>query len=204
MTEPDSAREAGPLSRKSQAASDLHPFREELLDLAGETIDHGLERAALREPELARVSRPLREIRASFVTLRKGGELRGCIGTVQAHRPLALDVANNAFGAAFRDPRFAPLTRAERTRIDITIEVLTVPEPLVFTTEDELVAQLVPGVDGLVLEAGTRKGTFLPTVWQQLPHPEAFWRHLKQKAGLPPDHFSPTMRVLRYRTEILP
>ncbi|MFB6261308.1 MAG: AmmeMemoRadiSam system protein A [Thiohalorhabdaceae bacterium] len=182
----------------------MRPHAEELLELAETSIDHGLARGAPMEPDLKAVSPALQEQRAAFVTLRRDGELRGCIGSIEAQLPLAQDVAANAFGAAFRDPRFPPLESAERQAIECKIEVLTVPEPLAFTTEAELLGQLVPGRDGLVLEAGRHKGTFLPTVWDQLPDPEAFWHHLKRKAGLLADYFDPAMRVYRYTTEVLP
>jgi hypothetical protein len=186
------------------APDSLRPYAEEVLDLATTSIDHGLARGQPMEPDLVAVSEPLQAQRASFVTLRRAGELRGCIGTLEAHRPLAQDVATNAFGAAFRDPRFPPLDAGEREAITVKIEVLSVPEPLSFTGEADLLAQLVPGEDGLVLEAGRHKGTFLPTVWQQLPDPEQFWAHLKRKAGLPADAAPDGMRVYRYRTEVLP
>ncbi|MEF8793351.1 AmmeMemoRadiSam system protein A [Thiohalorhabdus sp.] len=192
-----------PVAEKSHSDS-LRAHADELLELAETGIDHGLARGQPMEPDLDAVSPRLREQRAAFVTLRRDGDLRGCIGSLEARRPLALDVAINAFGAAFRDPRFPPLEAAERDAVACKIEVLSVPEPLSFTTEAGLLDQLVPGRDGLLLEAGSRKGTFLPTVWDQLPEPEAFWRHLKRKANLPADYFDPAMRVHRYTTEILP
>jgi hypothetical protein len=182
----------------------LRPYAEELVGLAEASIDHGLARGAPLEPDLDDVSAPLQAHRAAFVTLRLAGELRGCIGTLEAHRPLAVDVAHNAFGAAFRDPRFRPLAPNERPGLELKIEVLTLPEPLAFSSEADLLARLEPGVDGLLLEAAGRKGTFLPTVWQQLPDAETFWANLKRKAGLPRDYTGPDLTVYRYRTEVLP
>ena len=138
---------------------------------------------------------------ASFVTLEKTGHLRGCIGSLQAHRPLIADVAANAYASAFRDHRFAKVTAAELDDIEIKISVLSEPQELSFASEAELLAQIEPGRDGLILQDGARRGTFLPQVWQQLPQIAQFWAHLKVKAGLPKDHWSDTVRVWRYTTE---
>lgn len=136
-----------------------------------------------------------------FATSSTRGELRGCIGHLEAVQPLVSDVAENAFAAAFRDPRFQSLTRPELARIAIELSVLTPSQPLSFAPEAELLRMLEPGRDGLILEEGAARGTFLPTVWDSLPEPRTFLRHLKQKAGLRPDHWSDRVRVRRYRTE---
>ena len=185
-------------------APSLHPYRDQLLGLAESVLDAGLSQGRPPDPDPAAYPEPLREERATFVTLRSGGQLRGCIGSVEARRPLVADVSRNAYAAAFEDPRFPPLTREERTAVDIKLEILTPMEPISFETEEELLARLEPGRDGLLLEAGARRGTFLPTVWESLPDPESFWTHLKRKAGLTGDFFSPEMVVWRYRTEVLP
>lgn len=143
----------------------------------------------------------LREQRASFVTLTLGGRLRGCIGSLEAHRPLGEDVAANARSAALRDPRFPPLTAAELDRIGVEVSVLSAPSLLPFGDHAELIAQLRPGVDGLILACDGRRGTFLPQVWEQLPEPETFLAHLKQKAGLPAD--TRTTRCTVWRYEVL-
>jgi len=139
--------------------------------------------------------------RASFVTLEKDGQLRGCIGSLQAHRPLIADVAANAYAAAFRDQRFAPVSADEFAAIEIKISVLSDPEELTFASEADLLAQIRAGQDGLILQDGARRGTFLPQVWEQLPDIDQFWTHLKGKAGLPQDHWSDSVRVWRYTTE---
>ncbi|MGE0717041.1 MAG: AmmeMemoRadiSam system protein B [Alphaproteobacteria bacterium] len=139
--------------------------------------------------------------RATFVTLEQQGRLRGCIGSVVPHRPLAEDVAINAFKAAFGDPRFPKLTEDELARCSLSIAILSTPRPIAFTTEDELVAALQPDKDGVILQDQGKRGLFLPHVWGSLPDPRQFVRHLKQKAGLPPDHWSPTVRAWRYGTE---
>ncbi len=145
----------------------------------------------------------LAEHRATFVTLHKHHQLRGCIGMLEAVRPLAKDIAENAFLAAFRDPRFPPLSDDELGDLDIHLSILTPAEPVAFTSEQDLITQLQPGVDGLILEEGRRRGTFLPSVWEQLPEPEQFLRHLKQKAGLAPDYWSENIKIYRYRTEMI-
>jgi AmmeMemoRadiSam system protein A len=140
----------------------------------------------------------LREHRASFVTLKLDGELRGCIGSLQAHRSLAEDIAHNAQAAAFKDPRFGPLSREEFARVIVEVSVLSPPKRLHFANHAELLRSLNPGLDGLILECGGRRGTFLPQVWEQLPDPEQFLAHLKNKAGLPTTTPSEQCRILRY------
>lgn len=176
-------------------------LQRQLLDLAEASLRHGLDYGRPPEPDTARLPSPLREPGASFVTLKSHGELRGCIGSLSAHRPLALDVTHNAYAAAFSDPRFPPLREHELEGLEIHISILGPAEPVTFTSEAALLAQLRPGIDGLVLEEGLRRGTFLPSVWEQLPRPELFLRHLKQKAGLPADYWSETLQVSRYTTE---
>lgn len=139
--------------------------------------------------------------RSCFVTLLRERALRGCIGSLEPRRPLAEDVVANAHGAAFRDPRFAPVTAAELPRITVQLSVLSPQQIFAVASEAELLAQLEPCIDGLTLEDGDRRATFLPKVWEQLPDPAAFLHHLKAKAGLPPDHWSRTLRFWRYRAE---
>ncbi len=135
---------------------------------------------------------------ATFVTLTRHGELRGCIGTLVAERPLREDVTANARAAAFRDPRFAPLTPREYPGIEVEVSLLSPLQPLTFRSETELLAQLRPGVDGLVFEHGRMRGTFLPQVWEQLPEPQDFLAHLKRKAGLPADFWAHDVKVSCY------
>lgn len=138
---------------------------------------------------------------ASFVTLKHAGKLRGCIGSLEAHRPLLQDVKNNAQAAALRDPRFTPLTLAELADTQIEVSILTPPEPLTFTNEAHACAQLRPGIDGVLLEYGPYRGTFLPQVWEQLPTSAEFMRQLKQKAGLPPDFWADDLKLYRYHVQ---
>lgn len=146
----------------------------------------------------------LRVIRATFVTLEVHHELRGCIGTLEARRPLIQDVAHNAGAAAFEDPRFAPVTQAEAGVLAIHISILSPMEAVAFTDEADLLGQVRPGIDGLVLEDRGKRGTFLPTVWEKVRDPARFLAHLKAKAGLPADHWSPSLRVWRYTVESVP
>ena len=135
---------------------------------------------------------------ASVVTLMPRGQLRGCIGSLSAERPLRLDVEHNARAAAFRDPRFAPLSRGEYREIRVEVSLLSRLEPIAFESESHALGQLRPGVDGVLLEYGGRRGTFLPQVWEQLPEPDAFLAQLKHKAGLPPGFWVPDVKLSRY------
>jgi AmmeMemoRadiSam system protein A len=172
-----------------------------LLRIARAAIFQGLAGAKEDAPLLAEVPVELMEERASFVTLQLDGRLRGCIGSLEACRPLAGDVEENARAAAFKDPRFPPLTRKEFDAVDIHISVLSAPAAISFSSETDLVAKIRPGIDGLILEEGYRRGTFLPSVWEQLPDARLFLAHLKMKAGLPESYWSDTIRVFRYTAE---
>jgi AmmeMemoRadiSam system protein A len=135
---------------------------------------------------------------AAFVTLTTGGELRGCIGSLEARRALGEDVRANAIAAAFRDPRFPPLEPDEFDVVAIEVSVLSPPQPLAFANEDEALAQLVPHADGIIFEYGYHRSTFLPQVWEKIPAPREFLANLKYKAGLPPDFWDATVRLARY------
>jgi AmmeMemoRadiSam system protein A len=143
----------------------------------------------------------LRKPGAAFVTLDIRGRLRGCVGSLSASAPLVQDVARNAFAAAFQDYRFSPLTGEELPQLGLHISLLTPPLPFEVNTRDELIRTLRPGVDGLLLEDPPFRSTFLPQVWESLPDPEDFLSELFLKAGLPPDHWSPSLRFRRYRVE---
>jgi hypothetical protein len=175
-----------------------------LLETAGRSIETGLETGAPLQIEVGHYAPALQGHRASFVTLHIKDSLRGCIGSLEARRPLIEDVADNAFAAAFRDPRFQPLTRSEYGLLNIHISVLTPPEPMIFANEQDLMTQIRPRVDGLILQAAGRRGTFLPSVWESLPDTLSFLRQLKRKAGLPEDYWSDELRVWRYTTTSIP
>lgn len=138
---------------------------------------------------------------ASFVTLTQNGQLRGCIGSLQAHRTLLVDVQANAWAAAQQDPRFPPLQPQELIHTRVEVSLLTPAEPMVFSDENDALAQMQPGVDGIILIAGTHRSTFLPQVWEQLPEPRVFLAHLKQKARLAADFWSADVQLLRYRVK---
>ena len=179
--------------------------KQTLHQLALDSIQYTLDncRDAHFESTLSIIDYPdaLQENRATFVTLNIDHDLRGCIGTLEAHQPLVIDVVQNARSAAFHDPRFNPLSKTEFEQLEIHISVLSVPEPLLFDSEEDLLEKIRPGIDGLILTAGNHRGTFLPSVWESLATTEEFWSHLKNKAGLPANYWDNNMRVDRYTTE---
>ncbi len=175
--------------------------RRVLLGLAANSIRHGLEHGRPRPVDSREFSEALREPRASFVTLKLNLELRGCIGSLTPSRTLVEDVCHNAHAAAFSDKRFSPVTADEAARLAISISVLSPAESLSVTSEAELLSALRPGIDGLVIEEGRRRGTFLPAVWESLPEPSDFVRQLKIKAGFGADYWSDQIRCQRYSVE---
>lgn len=178
--------------------------RATLLDVARYSIAHGIEygRALVVEP--AQYPSGLRPVRATFVTLQRHGQLRGCVGVLEASQPLVRDVTIHAYAAAFEDHRFAPVTAPELAELDIHVSVLSPPAPLPVNSQAELFGALRPGVDGLILRYRGRRATFLPAVWEHLPKAQDFVTHLKQKAGLARDFWSTELRFERYTTESFP
>lgn len=140
----------------------------------------------------------LQEKGATFVTLTENHELRGCIGTLEARRPLLVDVKANAFAAAFRDPRFSPLTADELNLIEVEVSLLSAMQPMRFSSEQDVLSQLQSGIDGVVFEFGAYRSTFLPQVWDQLPEPSVFMAHLKHKAGLHTGFWDNEIKLYRY------
>jgi uncharacterized protein len=183
--------------------STFQAFRSELLDLGLNSIRHGIQSGQVLPVDTATFDPALKVHRASFVTLLKNGDLRGCIGSLRATRPLALDIVRNAYAAAFHDPRFEKVSATEFHALHIHISILSEPEALTFSSESELVDQLRPGIDGLIIEDRNRRGTFLPSVWESIPEPRNFLNQLKRKAGLPENHWSEHIRVARYSTEVI-
>jgi len=140
----------------------------------------------------------LTEKQASFVTLHTHGELRGCIGTLEAYRPLAEDIFANAYSAAFRDPRFPELESSELSDLDVEVSILSTPEYISgCLSKNDLLDTLEPYVDGLVISDGVNKATFLPSVWEQMPDKEMFVNHLMRKAGI--GYWSDKIRCQRYK-----
>lgn len=172
-----------------------------LKSIARESIKTGLTQGRPLKVDLDKLDQELREPGAVFVTLNLRGQLRGCIGSLQSYRPLAEDVAENAFAAAFRDYRFSPLTAKEFPDIDIHISLLSKPAPLPVESEDDLLKKLRPGEDGLILQDGPYRSTFLPQVWESLSDPKEFVAELKRKAGLDRDYWSDTISFDRYTVE---
>ena len=165
-------------------------------------IARGAISAALGQPLGAWEEAPwLHEHGASFVTLTQRGELRGCIGTLEAHRPLLEDVTANALAAAFRDPRFPPLQASEFPYTRVEVSLLSPAEEIRFESEQDALEQLRPEVDGVIFEYGYYRSTFLPQVWEQLPDPETFLAQLKRKAGLSASFWSEGVRLSRYTVE---
>tara|TARA_R110001592_G_scaffold113322_1_gene312366 strand:+ start:11811 stop:12365 length:555 start_codon:yes stop_codon:yes gene_type:complete len=175
--------------------------RKQLLDMAKKSIKYGLENNARLTIKPEEFDSVLREKKATFVTLHLNGALRGCIGSLSAHQSLIEDLSSNAYSAAFRDSRFPPLKESEFEQLRYNISILSQASPIPFTSEKELIAQLRPHVDGLMLTEGMNAGTFLPSVWEQLPDRELFLRHLKHKAGLNQDYWSDSITVERYEVD---
>ena len=172
-----------------------------LLHVAAASIEHGL---ATGRPLAVDVKEYAGEIAAKgacFVTLKRDGKLRGCIGSSGARRPLVTDAAENAFAAAFRDRRFQPLKRDDLQGLDLSVSVLSAAVPMKFADQADFMAQLRPKVDGLIIEDGGKRALFLPSVWESLPKPGTFLAHLKMKAGMKPEHWSKNFKAWRFIAE---
>ncbi|MFZ3080589.1 MAG: AmmeMemoRadiSam system protein A [Bellilinea sp.] len=176
--------------------------KRELLKLAREALEMGVRGQSIAPLDVNSLLPILREQGASFVTLTKNGQLRGCIGTLEARLPLAEDVREHAIAAGLDDYRFPPVSPRELDEIEIEISRLTTPQPLEYTSPEELLRALRPGIDGVVLRDRFRRATFLPQVWEQLPEPESFLDHLCQKMGAPRDYWRCNpLRVEIYQVE---
>ena len=171
-----------------------------LLDIARQSISHGLETGRALSIDTARLSKNLQVDSAVFTTLTRGGELRGCVGSMQAVDPLAQAVAKSAFNAAFRDRRFGRVESAELDQLRIEISVLSTLDPIDVDSRQALLDALKPGEDGLLMEDSGYRSTFLPKVWEKIPSSSQFLDELMQKAGLPSGHWSDTIRFYRYHT----
>ncbi len=194
FTEPETAADT------DSGRASLHQHAAQLLSIARSAIEKRLKSGGPSEMP-GDLPPALLAAGATFVTLMHHGELRGCIGSTTAWRPLAADVAENALRAAFEDPRFPPMTEDEWTDTDLSISVLTAPQLIIAADEADLVAKLRPHADGLIIEDGQYRALFLPAVWKVLPEPRDFLAQLKRKAGLAPTHWSPNLRAYRFATE---
>lgn len=173
----------------------------ELIALARECIDESLRLRTL-SPLPKRDYRPaLRQARSAFVTLRTREQLRGCCGSIEATRPLAEEVWQDAWASAFRDPRFPPLSAVEWPTVHVHLSVLEPPRSLIVSSEEELIARLRPGIDGLVVEWNGARATFLPSVWEHIDSPHEFVRQLKAKAGWRADFWAADLRTSIYGVE---
>ena len=172
-----------------------------LLRLAAASISHGLTWGKPIGIDTAAFAADVAADGACFVTLKRAGRLRGCVGSTRAHRPLIEDVAANAFAAAFGDRRFPELKPSERQGLALSVTVLGPPQPIAFTSEAALRAELRPRLDGLIIECDGRSAVFLPQVWEALPAPRLFLDELKAKAGLPPDRWSFGFKAWRFVAE---
>jgi len=182
----------------AQTRALLEAHGDVLLQIAKSSIEHGLQHSSPIDLALDTLPPELAEVGACFVTLHKNGRLRGCIGSPEAWRPLATDVAQNAYRSAFQDPRFAPLAATETAALDVHISVLSPSHPMTVRDEADLLSQLRPKEDGLIIEDQGRRALFLPSVWQQLPEPKQFVAHLKAKAGLGKTHWSDSFRAWHF------
>jgi AmmeMemoRadiSam system protein A len=184
----------GPLPFLRKNTMPIDPLGRALLIIARNAICKQLgqeARTIMPHPALAQPA-------ATFVTLMKNHQLRGCIGSLEAYRPLSTDVAENAYAAAFRDSRFAPLNENELAQTRIEVSLLRPAEALEFIDESDAIRQLCPGIDGLILTHGTRRATFLPQVWESLPDPQQFMEQLKLKAGLTANYWDEKITLARY------
>ena len=176
----------------------LDQYGRQLLDLAAASIRNGLDCGRPLRPAEEDFPAALWRPGASFVTIKKNNRLRGCIGSLTAQRPLARDVAENAFACAFRDPRFAALEAGEWDEVSLSVTILSPSQPMEFESEADLLGQLRPAIDGLIIEDGRHRALFLPAVWESLPEKKDFLAHLKAKAGLAGDHWSDTFTARRF------
>ena len=145
----------------------------------------------------------LKDDGAVFVTLKNEHDLRGCIGSLVAHRTLYDDITHNAVSAGFSDPRFESLTKDELSYLTLEVSVLSKPELLEYKDYDDLLHKVKPNIDGLILKHGVFNGTFLPQVWEQLPTPKLFLEHLSMKAGSYPSIFEEHPTIYRYSVDAI-
>lgn len=173
-----------------------------LLHLAREAMQSGVMGNELPALDPSLITSNLKEAGASFVTLTINGELRGCIGTLEAYQPLVDDVREHAIAAALNDPRFPSVNQNELSRIKLEVSCLTIPQHLEYSSPDDLLQKLRPHVDGVILKDGYQRATFLPQVWEQIPDPVEFLERLCQKMGARPDRWrSASLQVFVYQVE---
>lgn len=172
-----------------------------LLELAANAVKYQAVRQQTFIPELSEYDKVLHTPKATFITLYLHKQLRGCIGSLEAHQALVLDIAHNAQAAAFFDSRFNPVTLSELDHLQYHISILSTPEPMYFSSEADLLNQLRVNIDGIILYYQNKRSTFLPSVWQSLPQPSNFINQLKRKAGLSTNFWSNSIKIERYTSE---
>lgn len=175
-------------------------YKPQLLKVARTSLEEAVLHQNRYQPDRKDFAEDVYDKGAAFVTLKQNGELRGCIGSLLPNRAVILDIADNTYNAALSDSRFNPLTAEELSQITLSLSLLTGYEKIDYTSEEDLLSQLKPGVDGLVIRDGDRQGLFLPSVWEQLPNAKDFLTNLKLKAGMSPSHWSNTIKAYRFRT----
>lgn len=178
--------------------------RQLMLEAAADAIEYGLHRGTVFPVIPSKFPTVMQQPGASFVTLEHHGELRGCIGTLHAYRPLIQDIIENAYSASRDDTRFEPIDFSDLPGLSIHLSILSPPEPMQVSDEEDLAKQLQPGVDGAILETNHQRGTFLPSVWDQCNGSRDFVRALKRKTGIPPADWPDDLRVFRYTVESIP
>jgi uncharacterized protein len=169
-----------------------------LLQVVTDAITLAATKRAQLKLDLERFSPALKELRSCFVSLHRFGELRGCIGSIEPRHPLIEDAAHNGYAVALKDYRFPPLMKAELPGLDVHVTVLSALEKIQCSSEADLLAKLRPNVDGLLIQDGNHQATFLPVMWEQLPAPQDFLQHLKEKAGMSFQHWSDSFCAFRY------
>lgn len=180
-----------------------HEEEKQLLNIAYQSIEYGLAHGTYLKVNEQEYSEGLQNHSATFTTLNYSGMLRGCTGTLEAIQPLINAVARSAYNSAFHDSRFPPLQSSELDQLNISISILSPNEKLSFTDEENLLEQIRPGIDGVVLEYNGQKGTLLPSVWESIPDKHQFISTVKQKAGFPQDFWSNDIQVSRYTTHVI-
>ncbi len=174
-----------------------------LLNIAYETIEFGIKHGEPLKVDAQQYSSTLQNFSASFTTLKCDGRLRGCRGTTEAKLPLVYAVSHSAYVSAFHDTRFPPLQSSELDQLKVCISILSPMEDLSFTSEENLIEQIRPGIDGLSLNYNGHKGTLLPSVWEAISDKHQFLSIIKQKAGLPEDFWSNEIQISRYTAFVI-
>ena len=169
-----------------------------MLEICRDSIKAGLDNQQIAIT--SKIPPVFNQLGACFVTLNINGRLRGCIGSIVAHQPLIIDLAQHAYDSAFRDNRFSPLTKEEYEKIDISISLLSPPTKMQFANEQDLLNKITPYEDGIIIRDGNHQAVYLPSVWEQIPNKVDFLNNLKIKAGLAPNHFSSTFEAFKYST----